>query len=329
MKRVLPWVLVGGVALCAAAAIGSLLVERPGGERRRLPDFRLQERGGGTLSKRDLLGEVWVGEFVFTRCAGACPVMVSRTFATWKKFPQVKYVFFTADPEHDRPEVLAAYAKNNSLPGEWRFCTGSYGEMQSLAKDGFQLSMGPGSDPKEPVIHSDRFVVMDRYGRIVKAVSVAEEGALAEVEALLGAVTAERALPVKAAPVLNACLNGACTVCLCLGLALVKAKRPGAHQACMVTALALSAVFLASYLGSHYFVGSTKYRGEGGLRLLYFGILLTHTVLAALVVPLAGATVFLAAKGTFDRHRAWARWTFPIWLYVSVTGVLIYFILYP
>ncbi|MEK7734260.1 MAG: DUF420 domain-containing protein, partial [Pseudomonadota bacterium] len=84
-------------------------------------------------------------------------------------------------------------------------------------------------------------------------------------------------------------------------------------------ALAISALFLASYLTAHYYLGSTRYRGEGALRIVYFAVLLSHTVLATLIVPLAGVTVWKAFQERFDRHKAWARWTFPIWLYVSVT----------
>jgi putative membrane protein len=96
----------------------------------------------------------------------------------------------------------------------------------------------------------------------------------------------------------------------------------------MLGALVVSTLFLASYLTAHYYLGSTKYTGEGPMRTVYFAILLSHTILAALIVPLAGVTVYRAFQGTFDRHKAVARWTLPLWLYVSVTGVVIYFMLY-
>lgn len=329
MKEKLPWLLFGGVAALAIAALAGLLIgDRDADVVRRVPDFTLQERGGRTLSRRDLLGEVWVAQFIFTRCAGTCPVMVSRMYALSKKLPQAKYVSFSVDPEHDTPEVLARYAKNNSLPAEWLFATGTQAQMQSLAKEGFLLSMGPGSDPKEPVIHSDRFVLVDRYGRIRASVSTSDESVLSRIEAELARLLAERSLPVQHFAALNACLNAVCGIFLLLGLVLIKAKRPGAHRACMLTALAISALFLASYLTAHYYLGSTRYRGEGALRTVYFTILISHTILATLVVPLAGVTVWKAFQERFDRHRAWARWTFPIWLYVSVTGVVIYFMLY-
>ena len=113
---------------------------------------------------------------------------------------------------------------------------------------------------------------------------------------------------------------------LMIGLGFIKRKRIGIHKAFMLSALGISTLFLISYLTAHKFLGSTPY--QGGLRPLYLAILLSHTVLAAVIVPLAGITVYQAFSGQFDRHRGWAKWTFPLWLYVSVTGVVIYFMLY-
>jgi uncharacterized membrane protein YozB (DUF420 family) len=123
-------------------------------------------------------------------------------------------------------------------------------------------------------------------------------------------------------------LNAASGVFLILGLLLIKAGKPGAHKACMLAALVASALFLVSYLTAHHFLGSTPYPGQGALRKIYFSILISHTILAALIVPLALVTVYRAFREDFARHRAIAVWTFPIWLYVSVTGVVIYFMLY-
>jgi uncharacterized membrane protein YozB (DUF420 family) len=96
----------------------------------------------------------------------------------------------------------------------------------------------------------------------------------------------------------------------------------------MVSAFGTSSLFLISYLTYHYHVGSVRFTGQGGIRALYFTILTTHTVLAAAIVPLALVTVFRALKGRFDRHVRIARWTLPLWLYVSVTGVIVYWMLY-
>ena len=129
-------------------------------------------------------------------------------------------------------------------------------------------------------------------------------------------------------PALNASLNGTSAVLLCAGYFFIRRRRIAAHRACMLLALLTSALFLASYLVYHYHVGSVPYRGGGWTRPLYFTLLTSHTILAAAVVPLALVTVVRAARRRFDRHVAVARYTLPIWFYVSVTGVVIYLMLY-
>jgi len=128
-------------------------------------------------------------------------------------------------------------------------------------------------------------------------------------------------------PALNAALNGASAVLLAAGYVLIRRRRIAAHRACMLLALLTSAAFLTSYLTYHYHVGSVPYRGTGWTRPLYFTILITHTLLAVTVVPLALMTVTRALRGRFDRHVRIARLTLPIWFYVSVTGVVIYLML--
>lgn len=129
-------------------------------------------------------------------------------------------------------------------------------------------------------------------------------------------------------PALNATLNGIATVLLLAGWWLIKSGRRQAHRAAMVAALATSAAFLTSYLIYHANAGSKAYTGTGPIRLVYFIILITHIILAAAIVPMVLMTVARAFKGHFDRHRNLARWTLPLWLYVSVTGVVIYLMLY-
>jgi uncharacterized membrane protein YozB (DUF420 family) len=129
-------------------------------------------------------------------------------------------------------------------------------------------------------------------------------------------------------PTVNASLNAIAAVLLVIGWVLIRRGRVRAHRAVMLSALACSALFLASYLVYHYQVGSVRFQGTGAIRTLYFSVLLTHTVLAALVPFLAAITLFRALRRHFPRHRAIARWTLPIWLYVSVTGVVVYVMLY-
>jgi protein SCO1 len=321
------WIVFVVIVACAVAAVVGFWL-RKSSRYERVPDFALVEKSGKPLTRKDLLGRVWVTGFVFTRCAGACPVMMSKMYGVHKAFPQVTMTAFSVDPAHDTPEVLSAYVKNNSLPAEWLFATGTYDQMQSLAKDGFKLSMGPGSRPEEPIIHSDRLIIVDRYGRQRGSFTTADMDGMARLEETLKRVLAEPAIPVTKLPTVNAFLNGAAGCWLIVGLIFIKAKKPGAHKACMLAALAASAAFLVSYLTAHHFMGSTPYRGQGTMRTVYFSILISHTILAALVVPLALVTVYRAFREDFIRHRAIARWTFPIWLYVSVTGVVIYFMLY-
>ena len=129
-------------------------------------------------------------------------------------------------------------------------------------------------------------------------------------------------------PALNASLNAACAALLLTGWVLIKTGRREAHRWAMVSAFACSAVFLACYLWYHFHAGSVRFQKTGPIRTVYLTILLTHTVLATAVLPVILRTLFLAAKGRFEEHRRWARWAFPVWLYVSVTGVTVYWMLY-
>lgn len=129
-------------------------------------------------------------------------------------------------------------------------------------------------------------------------------------------------------PAVNAALNGTCTVLLLIGYALIRRKNVPAHRAVMIAAFVVSVLFLASYLTYHALRGSTRFTAEGPVRYLYFTILITHVILAAVNLPMVLITLYRAARGQFERHRRIARWTFPIWLYVSVTGVIVYFMLY-
>jgi uncharacterized membrane protein YozB (DUF420 family) len=135
-------------------------------------------------------------------------------------------------------------------------------------------------------------------------------------------------LTVADLPALNACLNATSAVLLATGYVLISSGRRTAHKRVMLAALVSSALFLTSYLVYHFHVGSVRFRGQGSVRTLYFTILLTHTVLAVVIVPLVGMTLVPALRGRFDKHRRLARITLPLWAYVSVTGVVIYWMLY-
>jgi len=135
-------------------------------------------------------------------------------------------------------------------------------------------------------------------------------------------------LDVRDLPVLNAVLNSLAAILLLVGYALIRQGRKDAHRNAMIAALVCSVLFLTSYLYYHSQVGSVRFQGTGGARTLYFSVLLTHTVLAAAVPFLAVITVIYAWRKQWAKHAGLARWTLPIWLYVSVTGVLVYLMLY-
>ncbi|MFQ5802625.1 MAG: DUF420 domain-containing protein [Candidatus Methylomirabilales bacterium] len=129
-------------------------------------------------------------------------------------------------------------------------------------------------------------------------------------------------------PAVNAFLNGTSAVLLTIGYLFIRRKKVTSHKICMVTAFGVSCLFLVSYLIHHYQVGSIPFTGQGWIRPVYFTLLISHVILAALVVPLALTTLYRALSAQFDTHAKIARWTLPIWLYVSVTGVLVYVMLY-
>jgi uncharacterized membrane protein YozB (DUF420 family) len=129
-------------------------------------------------------------------------------------------------------------------------------------------------------------------------------------------------------PALNATLNGASALLITAGHSFIKRQNLRLHRACMIAAVITSGLFLISYLYYHAHVGSVHFPGQGWIRALYFAILISHTILAAAVPPLVIITLVLALRESFDRHRRIARWTYPIWLYVSVTGVIVYVMLY-
>ena len=133
---------------------------------------------------------------------------------------------------------------------------------------------------------------------------------------------------VSALPLVHAWLNGASALLLAAGYWCIRQRKVTAHKTCMVTAFGVSSCFLVSYVIYHYHAGSKPFGGHGWIRGVYYPLLISHLILAALIVPLALTTLYRAWRGQFARHRRIARWTLPVWLYVSVTGVLIYWMLY-
>ena len=134
--------------------------------------------------------------------------------------------------------------------------------------------------------------------------------------------------PAPSLPPVNASLNGACTILLICGFVAIRSGKIRLHRAFMIAAVACSGLFLVLYLYFHFHVGVVRFSGQGWIRPVYFAILISHTILAVVIVPLVLITLARALRKNFTQHRAIAKWTLPIWLYVSITGVIVYWLLY-
>lgn len=159
---------------------------------------------------------------------------------------------------------------------------------------------------------------------VVSAVALLVLGVLLLGRGPTGAIAAN----VSALPAVNAVLNTISASLLTAGFVFIRRRHVAAHRACMLGAFAVSVLFLACYLVYHYHAGSRPFTGQGWIRPLYFVLLISHIALAALIVPLALTTIYRGLSAHFDRHKRIARWTLPIWLYVSITGVIVYLLLY-
>ena len=135
-------------------------------------------------------------------------------------------------------------------------------------------------------------------------------------------------LSISSLPLLNAVLNAVSALLLSGGYVAIRRRHIALHKACMLSACVTSALFLISYLTYHYHIGSKPFPGQGSVRLVYFTVLISHTILAIVIVPLVLTTLYRAFTAQWLRHQRLARWTLPLWLYVSVTGVVIYVMLY-
>ncbi len=303
-----------------------------------LDPFRFEERSGKTVTEADLAEDVWIAAFIFTRCPSSClqiSAVMSRLQGDLAE-TNVRLVSLTVDPEYDTPEVLDEFAsKYRADPDRWWFLTGSEEEVYELIRQGFMLGVAPTTEAEqaagaEAISHSLKLGLVDRGNRVVGLYSSTEETALNALK--LRAEELDSKPPpdswVWRLPAVNASLNGLCGLLLFAGWVLIRRGQVRAHIGLMASAVSVSALFLACYLVYHAQVGSVPFEGVGPIRLVYFTILLSHTVLAAAVVPLVALTLIRAIRKQFDRHVRIARLTFPVWLYVSITGVLIYLMLY-
>ena len=312
-----------------------------------LGKFSLTERSGRAITDADLGDRVAIVSFIFTRCPLSCPRITSMMKSLQEKLEgrHVQLISITVDPDFDTPEVLGKYAERvGADPSRWWFLTGSRDAIYELIEKRFKLSVAIPSPEEskagaEAVLHSDRLALVDR-GHLVGLFDSNDATAIKE----LVSEASRRSRPAWVAilPSVNATLNGICAILLLLGWNAIQRPRESSeptdflsqrrvqqHRLAMVAAVLTSALFLGCYLFYHYFAGSVEFRGRGALRSLYLTILISHTLLATFgVVPLVTLTLFRAFAGDFARHARIARVTYPIWLYVSITGVVIYLMLY-
>lgn len=379
-----------------------------------LPEFEFPECMGGTVSRDSLKGHRWLANFIFTRCAGPCPLMTRDISElqrqVGKSNADFRFVTFSVDPVYDTVEVLRKYAETFQADhARWKFVTGNEEAIHDLIRRGFtqyvQPNLGDLRKPGFEVAHSNRAVLVNENGIPVGSFVMTIPGDVAKLRRIiegkddfpqpgpgisfsaatgenpsvpLTLVPAEDAnaesdeteenstpstdnmpdsetadpktsetpqarnrkidelLPAWAArmPSINAGLNSASIILLLSGLAAIKAGRKIQHRNLMIAAFLVSVAFLICYLTYHEVLYRfTEYRGrgfEGGVvaTRVYFSILIPHVILAAVVPVLALRVFYLAFRERWSEHRRLAKITLPIWLFVSITGVIIYGMLY-
>lgn len=320
-------------------------------------DFMLTERSGQTISKSDLLGKIWIASFEFTRCTAGCP-QISETMkqlqADFARFPDVRLVTFTVDPEHDHPEELSEYARHYGAdPERWLFLTGEEKTIYELVQQSFHLparqNEGEERKPGNEVAHSPKLVLVDRQGHIRGYFDGRPDPnsdnpdrdhqiQLRKLKAKVTALQHDAWYLPRDFPRFNATLNAITAMLLLLGYSAIRRRLVRLHIACMVLALGLSVLFLLSY-GYHHtvikhglttsFAAQTSHaHPPAWVGIVYQFVLWTHTPLAAIVAPLAFVTAVLGLSRQWRWHVRLARWTLPIWLYVAMTGVAVYWMLY-
>jgi len=303
-----------------------------------IQDFELTERSGRKITKKDLLGKPCLCTFIFTRCESACPHVVMELNKIHHAHPDLQLVSFSVDPDYDTVQILKEFANDRGCdPERWWFLTGNKGTIYRLIHQSFMtLAMEivlPATPDKLPipgnadVLHSANIMYVDAQGRVQGKFNARNLDEMAELEKIL------RTPPlVRQFPAVNATLNAIAGVLLVVGWVLIRCRQARAHKLCMLTAFAVSIAFLGCYLVYHYYAGSKKFEGEGSWKTAYLVMLFSHIVLAALVPFLALATIRQGLQaersGNWPAHRRLGKVTLPIWLYVSVTGVIIYAVLY-
>jgi cytochrome oxidase Cu insertion factor (SCO1/SenC/PrrC family)/uncharacterized membrane protein YozB (DUF420 family) len=333
MPRLLALILVAvSVAPCANAAS----IDNFGP----VADFSLTERSGRPLRLDDLKGKIWIADFVYTRCTGPCfhvTKSMQKLQDRLRDHKAVRLVTFTVDPEYDTPEVLSRYASEfaKADPERWLFLAGSREALYGLMQDSFKVS----TKRTEPVNqkgaydidHTTKLVLVDQRGQMRGYFDALDPS---DVDQLVAEI--DKLDDCGCWPALNASLNGTSAVLLILGYFAIRLRWVKTHKSFMLAALGVSAVFLGCYLYYHLVVrhGQPTYFRERApeapdwIHGLYGMVLLSHTVLAVVTAPMALTVAYFGLRDRLSRHVKLARLTLPIWLYVSLTGVAVYWMLY-
>ena len=303
-------------------------------------DFSLQERSGKSVSACDLRGKIWVVQFFYPGCnfcSKNTPTMV-RLQELYRGKADVSLVSIAL--AGDSPATLKAFAADHHAdPNQWLFLTGPEEKVHGIVSVNFfdTAIRKKNPMPGDEITHSMNLFLIDPQGQtagyVVGTSPGAAEALKTEIDKLRIRRRLEERIPIRGGdlPWFNAILNSSCTILLLLGWIAIKMRLVTLHKIVMLLALAVSMIFLSSYLFYHFVVLEAepmRFGGEGTVRYVYFTILLTHTVLAITVAPLAIFITVQGLRNALASHVRIARWTLPIWLYVSVTGVVVYWMLY-
>jgi protein SCO1/2/putative membrane protein len=332
--------------LLLGAVPASAAVPPPDGPE--IGEFTLTERSGRKVHSSELRGKVLIVSFIFTRCPGGCPQITSTMRDLQEKlrrYPDVRLITITVDPARDSLDDLRQYAaRYDADPERWLFLTGEEDEVRRIIRSSFYQDVRPSSDPAVGIEHPMDLILVDRRGHIRRTYfglppkdpdeHIRFDWFKDDQQRLqedVQTVSRERYGPDF--PLFNATLNAAATMLLLSGYLAIRLRLRMAHIASMLAALFVSALFLSSYLYYHIAIQRgepTRFPAEAPriVSSVYYAILFSHIGLAMAVPPLALYVVYRGLRGQLVQHVRVARWTLPIWLYVSVTGVVVYWMLY-
>lgn len=314
--------------------------ERSAGDSIKIADFRLTERDGRTVTRKDLSGKVWIASFVLTNCPDGRCIRVTNTVERLEKElagrNDLRFVTFTIDQATTLPDWM----KHDR--DRWLILTGHESDVDGVMRSAYLR--GPKSTADE---HNQKLVLIDQTGRVrgwydgvdepVNPEGFFEQN-LRKLKKQVDEVRAESRpfwMP-RDFPAFNAILNAIAASLILGGWLAIRARLTRLHVGFMVAALIVSALFLASYLYYHIVIKqgvSTSFREQAPeapqwVALVYYAILLSHVILAMVATPMALIVAYFGLRKWWPIHVRLARWAMPIWLYVSVTGVVVYWMLY-